>query len=262
MKAVHFVLALGLAGAASLSAQTANISFDGFCDGMNITTADGLVGGSLSGCLSGIILGNKSIDYGLLPLNGTTGVVDNVQSSALGSSAILTYYLDFENNTWANYSTYGGVPSLINSGTFTINGKPGAGPASNVPQGNVKPNPYLPFNHNATIQFDGFCDGMNLTFQGDLVGGSLAGCLTGIAGGNTGTDYAVQPFGASGSGVAANVGSNADGEGYLLVYFLDFANRTWANYYTTNGVPTFLRNGTFTVTAGGAIQNQGPPSNR
>ena len=262
----NFVLVLGIVGAlgaASASAATpVTISFDGFCDGMTLTTADGLVGGTLAGCLTGIALGNKSIDYGLIPLDGTTGVLDNVQSSAAGSTEILTYYLDFSNNTWANYGATGGANSLINSGTFTVTGKvAGNGPPSNVAQGNVVA-PALPYSHTATIQFDGFCDGMALNFSGDLIGGTLAGCLTGIAAGNVGTDYAVQPFSPSGSGVAANVGSNADGSGYLLVYFLDFANHTWANYLTTNGTPSFLRSGTFTVVSGSKVGGSGPPSNQ
>lgn len=265
----NFVLALGIVGAlgvASASAATpVTISFDGYCDGMMLTTADALVGGTLTGCSVGFVLGNKGVDYGLIPLDGTTGVVSNVQSSVLGSSEIVTYYLDFENNTWSVYGATGSTPFLINSGTFTVTGNGVAAKAGSMPSyvksGNAVP-ATLPFSHTATIQFTGFCDGMALTFSGDLVGGTLAGCSTGIAAGNTGTDYSIEPFGPTGSGVAANVGSNANGDGYLLNYYLDFAHKTWANYSTTTGVPQFLRTGTFTIVSGSQLTNSGPPSSK
>jgi len=261
----NFVLALGVAGTLSVAsaATPVTISFDGFCDGMAVSTGDGLVGGTLTGCSTGFILGNKGIAYGLIPLNGTTGVVDAVQSSVLGSSEVLTYFLDFDNGTWANYGDSGSGMFLINFGTFTVdgNGVKGAltGPPSHVKKPGAAPKG-LAYTNAATIQFDGFCDGMTLSFAGDLIQGSAAGCSTGIVAGNTGTDFSIEPFGANGSGVAANVGSTVDGDGFLLNYYLDFANRTWANYDTTNGVPAFLRSGTFTVLSGGPAGVQSGPA--
>jgi hypothetical protein len=269
-KISNFVLALGILGtlgaAAASASTTETISFTGYCDGMNLTLADGLVGGTLAGCETGFALGNTSVDFGLNPLDGTAGVLSNVQSTALGSTEIVTYYLDFTNDTWAVYGATGSLPFLINSGSFTVT--PGnvpvnaSGPSSKVKQ-DTKVIPNLPYSHTATISFTGFCDGMALTFSGDLIGGTLAGCSTGIAAGNTGTDFAVEPFGAAGSGVAANVGSNADGDGYLLNYYLDFASKTWANYDTTTGRPAFLRSGTFTIVSGSnPVVGNGPPSSK
>ena len=241
-------------GAASAhAATTVTVSFDGFCDGMTLTTGDGLVGGTLAGCASGFVLGNKSIDYGLIPLDGTTGVVSNVQSTEDGSSEILTYYLDFENNTWANYIGTGDIPQLLNSGTFTVSAANvpinKSGPRSGVKQGNAVM-PALPFSHTVTLAFTGYCNGLVLNFAGDLIGGTMTGCGTGVVGGNTGTDFGVPPFAPTGSGVAANVGSNENGEGNLLLFILDFANKTVSAYLTTNGVPEVPINATFTISAG------------
>ena len=261
----NLLLAFGFVGAlaSAHAATTVTISFDGFCDGMMVTTGDSLVGGSLTGCYTGIILGNKGIDYGLIPLDGTTGVVSNVQSSADGSSEILTYYLDFDNNTWANYVSSGGIPGLLNSGTFTVTGpnfrgNPGA-PPSGVKQNNALP-PALPFYHTVTLQFTGYCNGMMLTFAGDLVAGTQTGCTAGVlVAGNTGKDFGVPPFAPDASGVAANVGATENGAGTLTMFILDFANKVATSYYTNNGVPQQLQTSGFTLTAGdNAVFDNGP----
>ncbi len=118
--------------AANPPVGTVNISFTGFCDGMQLTVTNNVLwGGTLTGCLSGSASGSQSFQYSVNPfLSPAVGL--NIGSTAAASGCILFYLLNFNNNTWANYEACGSTPAIINSGSFTYTKSPGgSGKSSN-----------------------------------------------------------------------------------------------------------------------------------
>jgi hypothetical protein len=248
-----------------LSAQpqgTTTITFDGFCDGFTLNVSGLVLGGTHNNydCAGSntIVGGDTSVDFLLQPRplgkSSRANVTSEVGPILLGCD--INYYLDFSNNSWSLYLTCAGEPEALgNKGTFTIT-PPAAGAAKHASRStiqtiNQQPDPDagteagIP-QGNFDISFDGFCDGMNLNAKGTKLGGTLTGCYTGIAGGNTAQEQAGIVPGDSNTANGANINSSIANP-CVLTYALYWGDLTWANYLTCAGEVSQLINvGTFT----------------
>src|SRR5262249_49416144 len=85
-----------------------DISFDGFCDGMNLNSKLAAIGGTLTGCGSGIAGGNHAQELaGMIPNDSNTGPGANIGTSA-ASGCVSFYSLYWNDQKWAFYVTCGG----------------------------------------------------------------------------------------------------------------------------------------------------------
>ena len=260
--------------AQSLYAQkrvgTYSIAFNGYCDGATVTiAASGFVSGTHDNydCygsqtwLDGVN-GLVTSKWDSLEAIGPVALADNIGVLALDNSA-LTLYLNFNNNTWGYYIESDGVlpESLFNSGTFTIVSKTPAsasGRASwQVPSARIAAPPFTvsgyPTGTYDIVFYDAtrtteYCDFLQLTAQGDRVGGVhnlMTGC--GLANAPIGGSYVflnnnvVVTNGALGSPVGVQGRSllttdNSDeidfGDDITINFYLDFQASAWSVYGT------------------------------
>jgi hypothetical protein len=129
MKTIAGLVAAMLAlGTTSAFAAKYDISFDGYCDGMNLKVTSGVyVVGQSTGCLAGDV--NEGI-IGTVknapPEAGTKANVLVVSSTNFGDGVAATYVINLTAQTWANYYTTDGVTqTLLYTGTFSY-GEPAA----------------------------------------------------------------------------------------------------------------------------------------
>lgn len=101
---------------AAAAAQNLVIQFDGYCDGLAVTTnsATGLISGNRTGCISGLAHGSFGSVAALGGGRGAT--LRDVNGTEFASLDFITV-LNAANNTWAYYFADG---SVLNSGTFTL----------------------------------------------------------------------------------------------------------------------------------------------
>ncbi|MCI0333521.1 MAG: hypothetical protein L0228_09900 [Planctomycetes bacterium] len=135
MKARHLTSVLATAlvmGVQSAQAQSFDISFDGFCDGMHIEYgADLNHGGQRTGCAGGAIIGNRTGNVGSTPFPtravGQNTIVPDAVEGGPGFHVI--FLLNSITQEWCNYTAFdGAVPTLGNCGTFSF-GAPAAADA-------------------------------------------------------------------------------------------------------------------------------------
>lgn len=124
--AAGFVLAVtlgtssyaGTNGAVTPKSHTYDITFDGYCDGMNLTLSNKYyVVGQSTGCSAG------GVDEGFTATRSGIKYLD-ISSNNSGSSWALTFIFTVPIQTgghWTLYGTTDGVTqSFINSGTYTV----------------------------------------------------------------------------------------------------------------------------------------------
>ncbi|HEX3943340.1 MAG TPA: hypothetical protein VHW69_04565 [Rhizomicrobium sp.] len=110
--------------------KTFDMTFDGFCDGMNLTLSNKVyIVGQSTGCSSGV-------DEGFLAKRGNINPYFDISSNNNGGDQALTYVFDdprSANHGWCVYNTTDGVTqNVINCGTYTLGGRArrGAFPSS------------------------------------------------------------------------------------------------------------------------------------
>jgi hypothetical protein len=99
-----------------------DITWDGFCDGMHVTTKGTALGATLTGCATGIAAGNNAnVDLSLANQGGSGLTKGANISSNVDNPCILTYNVFYSQLVWANWLTCGGeIPAVLNQGTFTL----------------------------------------------------------------------------------------------------------------------------------------------
>lgn len=217
-------MVLGLTQVAISAPSTVfDISFDGYCDGMQLNVPSvGLgtpdtVDGHHTGCITG-------------GLAGTVSRGMHITTNYGGAS--LLHYRVFGNRTWTVYGQSGDLITFINSGTWSPGPPAGLGQASgSVRAGAAAAGPTTTFD----ISFDGYCDGlqMNVPSVGlgtsDTVDGHHTGC---IAGGLAGTV-------SGGMRITTNYG------GFSLFHIKVLGNRTWVIYGQSGDLITQVNTGTW-----------------
>ena len=265
----------------SLSAQipagTTSVSFVDFCDGATITYSG--TGSFISGTHDNFdCAGDQTFIGGVsaqvlkfAPGEGTApalvaNMADNVGVLGLSNGA-LQLYLDFTKDTFSFYEeTDSAHPeALVNQGKFKIVKSPvssGSGVAAwqgPVTPTNPAPNPGPGYPSGTyDINFDGFCDYLHLTTNGNRVGGvhDLAtDCgLTNAPVAANDASLAADVTGTAGASlvIADNVENIDFGFDCILNYYLDFAASTWANYIACGSSGLVLGvSGTFTLVPNG-----------
>jgi hypothetical protein len=96
-----------------------------------------------------------------------------------------------------------------------------------------------------------FCDYFSLTENGVLAGGThvlstYCGLPDAYIGGNNNIAFGTAPYTAS-PDPAFNINSTADAPTYELFYLFDLKTGTWANYYSSGGVPTLANRGFYLI---------------
>jgi hypothetical protein len=111
----------------SSKTRTYNLTFDGFCDGMNLTISNTVyVVGQSTGCSAG------KVDEGFTAKRGKFRYLD-VSSNDNGDNLPLTFVFDDpkggSGHGWCVSNTTDGVTqNVINCGSYTINGPAHRGP--------------------------------------------------------------------------------------------------------------------------------------
>jgi hypothetical protein len=235
--------------AAPLFAQvppgTTVLTFDGFCDGVTMTSNGNYLAGTHDNydCAgsSTFVAGVVGADFLLQPnlmMTSRANLADNVGLILLACP--LNLYLDFTINGWAYYESCDGVSpeTLVNKGTFTIstdgvkplrsggvasyqthNASPSAAengePAASYPKGTY------------TISFPGGCDYITVTAKGSRLGGthnfSACGDSNSVVAGNDSNLPAPIVEGVAGPGAILQdtVLASLD---YVVLYYFDWAD--------------------------------------
>ena len=107
--------------AAPLAVGPEDIAFDGFCDGLRLEVDDDdMVGGSHTGCESGLFAGNVTFNFSYFPFDQQSGFGLTLGTFPNHPGGHLTL-LNFATNEFAHYQTIlGEVPTLVSSGTFSF----------------------------------------------------------------------------------------------------------------------------------------------
>jgi hypothetical protein len=146
-------------------AQAADISFDGYCDGMRMSFKavpgdDPTVQGKSIGCVSSGVIGlAKPTATGRYSVRGT----EFLMSADYNASGLTAHWVINRNHTWAAYGESGGVIALLNSGTWS-DGPParGASRSTALAGASILGAPDVGITATRNIKFDSFCDGMAL----------------------------------------------------------------------------------------------------
>ncbi len=108
------VCAAGSALAAADAPVVYNITFDGYCDGQQLTVYKGIYTTALAtGCLSGDLLQGLNTS-----VNKFAGLV--VTGNQGDAPSLFTYSLDLTKQKWAVYTSNGTQYAKVNSGTFSF----------------------------------------------------------------------------------------------------------------------------------------------
>ena len=226
-----------MAPAASWAAplRTYNITFDGYCDGLQlIFPSAGLgnsqtVDGHQTGCVAGPIFGQAATDK-------TEGFVT--------IPGFQTFTDLHENHTWTHYGLIGNQIYIVNSGTWSF-GSPIAnrGLPSNTPRAGLA----TPFRPTTTtdILFDGYCDGMELISPSQGLGtpGTVDGNRTGCA-----SDPLMGATSNINSMNAFAVTFNNDQSGMWIQTGI-FSDHTWIHYSNNGNQIYVLNSGTWSFAA-------------
>lgn len=261
---------------AQIPAGTTSVSFVDFCDGATITYSG--TGSFISGthdnfdCAGGqtFIAGVSAQVLKFAPGEGTApalvaNMADNVGVLGLNNGA-LQLYLDFTKDTFSFYKeTDSASPEgLVKQGKFKIVNSPvslgGAvaawqGPATPT---NPAPNPGSAYPSGTyDLYFDGYCDYLHLTTNGNRVGG--------VHDQSTNCGEPNAPVAANDASLAADVAGTpgaslvttdnvlaTEGEDCVINYYFNFAAGTWVLYAACDSSGLFLANsGTFTFVQNG-----------
>lgn len=185
------------------------LSFDGFCDGVSLDFPGGeYANGSQCGCVTSAVWGNKR--GGAHLTNDPAGAYADIHTVLRGDG------------TWALYSPTG----LLNSGTWSNNCP--LNPES-LPSAYEAAKPVaLEMVPMKNITFDGFCDGMTLTRDGEFVNGSYCGCTSDPVFGSTRVGrISVSPEAATGIGWA-HYDIRVDGTFSIYDQTGSFLEGTWS----------------------------------
>jgi hypothetical protein len=282
------VASLWLAGSvyAQIPVGTTSITFNGFCDGATINYASGssFISGTHDNwdCHRGqtFIAGVSGKDLKMAPGEGTSpatvaNIADNVGAIGLSGGA-LQLYLDFSKMAFSFYEETDGVNPeiLVNQGGFKIVRSPASstggvaawqGPVTDNPG----PNPGSAYPSGTyDIYFDGYCDYLHLTTNGNRVGGThdLA-TFCGSPNAPVAANDAVLAADVDGTSGASLITTDneffIDGGGFedLVNYYLNFATQTWAVWEAQDQTGLVLNNsGTFTFVQNGPFAAIKPPS--
>ena len=265
----------------SLSAQipagTTSVSFVDFCDGATITysgTGSFIVGTHDNFDCAGdqtFIGGVSAQGLKFAPGEGTApalvaNMADNVGVLGLSNGA-LQLYLDFTKDTFSFYEeTDSAHPeALVNQGKFKIVNSPvssGSGVAAwqgPVTPTNPAPNPGPAYPSGTyDVYFDGYCDYLHLTTNGNRVGGvhdlaTYCGIPNAPVAANDASLAADVDGTAGASLVTTDNELNIDyGDDCVVNFYLDFAASTWSLYAACDSSGLFfLNSGTFTFVQNG-----------
>jgi len=211
--------------------STMNIVFDGYCDGMSLTTPSAGLGsretvdGDQTGCVTGGIFGTASAFKGqyfmTVPTYGTFTVIGL-------------------NQTWVHYALNGNQIYILNSGTWSP-GTPKAAPgtASSFTRPATVRQPSIPAS-TFDIMFDGYCDGFELNSpsvglgtQGTVDGNRIGCASDGLMGASTRlrTDGAIA------------VGFYADGSTWIETVVA--LSGTWIHFSVSGDLIYILNSGTW-----------------
>ena len=104
-------LLVGQVGTSQAAAQ--NITYDGFCDGaaLNYDLFTGLASGTMTGCLSGPMMGSVALVFGQ-----GAALTMGYDTTASGAGFLTIIRAD---HTWTHYSNTGGGIVVANSGTWS-----------------------------------------------------------------------------------------------------------------------------------------------
>jgi len=120
------VLAMSAAGSPAIAARTASISFDGLCDGMDITVdrRNHTAMATGNGCDEGANFGIGTM--GKLKVRGKSLTLAVNLSGKGGGAYQYVYVIDYPFVTgasWSNfYTTDGHTMSRVSNGTYTVGG--------------------------------------------------------------------------------------------------------------------------------------------
>lgn len=132
MKAKYLTSVLAAAlvmGVQSAEAAPFDISFDDFCDGMQIEYGPEFNhGGHRTGCAAGPIIGNLTLNFGSTPFPARAVGQNTVVPDADGVvGQDLIYLLNMQTREWCSYHAFdGAVPAPLRCGTFSLGAPPAA----------------------------------------------------------------------------------------------------------------------------------------
>jgi hypothetical protein len=217
--------------ASAAPASTLNIQFDGYCDGMSLTTPSAGLGsretvdGDQTGCVTGGIFGTTSAFkdqyFMTVPTYGTFTVVGM-------------------NHTWVHYALQGNQIYVLNNGTWSP-GTPKAAPgtASSFARPATVTESSVPAN-TFDIMFDGYCDGFELNspsaglgYQGTVDGNRIGCAADGLMGASTRLH----------SDGAIAVGYYADGTTWIETVVM--LSGTWIHFSVSGDLIYILNSGTW-----------------
>lgn len=232
-------LALAMTPVLAASAGTTDvqeISFDGYCDGMQLSFPStglgtpGTVDGVQTGCVSSAIFGQSK-----------AGSFDNGAVFVTVPDGGLLYNI-YKDHTWEIYFLSGTTVGILNSGTWS-DGPPPA-PGQGIASSSVQKAPpaasAAPSKKIREISFDGYCDGMqfNIPSQGlPADPRSIDGMRTGCA--SDGLMGQLHRIGGDGAPHGNVVSFFADGAIWLSAGI--FKDRTWV-LYATDGTSIYVLN--------------------